>query len=96
VVAHVFADVGPHRQQHALAFVVAGTVLVRRAEVAGHDRAVYGADDLTEGDVARRVRQHVAAAHTTLGANQSRSFESEQNLFKIGLGKTRALRYVAH
>src|SRR5947199_1867093 len=35
VLAHVLADVGPYRQQHALALVVAGPVLVGLAEVAG-------------------------------------------------------------
>ena len=45
VAAHVLADVGPDGQQHALALVVAGAVGVGLAEVAGHDRAVDGADD---------------------------------------------------
>ena len=38
--AHAVADVGPDGQQHALALVVAGAVLVRLAEVADHDRPV--------------------------------------------------------
>ena len=37
------------REQHALALVVAGAVLVGLAEVAGHDRAVDGGDDLRPG-----------------------------------------------
>src|SRR5271163_4406988 len=40
--AHVLAHVGPHRQQDALALVVAGTVLVGQAEVARHDGPVHG------------------------------------------------------
>ena len=44
------ADARPHRQQHALALVVAGAVLVGLAEVAEGDRAVDGRHDLAEGD----------------------------------------------
>ena len=44
--AHLLADHGPDRQQHALALVVAGAVGVRLAEVAEDDRPVDRADDL--------------------------------------------------
>src|SRR5665213_4521860 len=43
--AHVLADVGPHRQQDALALVVAGAVLMGDAEVARHDGSVHGRHD---------------------------------------------------
>ena len=36
----MLADVGPDRQEHALALVVAGAVGVGLAEVAGHDGPV--------------------------------------------------------
>lgn len=49
--SHVFADVAPHGEQHALAFVVAGAVGVGVAEVAGLDRSVYGRHDLAESNV---------------------------------------------
>jgi len=35
--AHVLAHVGPHREQDALALVIAGPVLVGQSEVTGHD-----------------------------------------------------------
>ena len=40
VPAHVLADVSPHGEQHTLALVIAGPVLVRLAEIPGHDRAL--------------------------------------------------------
>jgi len=47
----VVTDLGPHRQEDTLAFVIARTVLVRFAEVAGDDRAVDRGHDLAEGDL---------------------------------------------
>ena len=95
MVAHVLAHVGPHRKQDTLAFVVAGTVLVGGAEVAGHDRPVDSAHDLTEGDLLRHPGEDVAAAHATLGADEAGTFESEENLLEVGLRKACSLCYVA-
>ena len=51
--SHVLAHVGPDAQEDALPLVIAGPVGVGLAEVAGHDGAVDGADDLAEGDLIR-------------------------------------------
>ena len=45
--AHVLADAGPDGEQHALALVVAGAVLVGLAEVADRDGAVDRADTIS-------------------------------------------------
>ena len=50
VATHVFADVGPDGEQHALALVVAGAVRMGLPEVTGHDRSVDGAHDRGEAD----------------------------------------------
>ena len=95
MMAHVLADVGPHGQQDALAFVVAGAVLVGLAEIAGHDRAVDGADDLAEGDLVRQPGEDVTAPHAALGADEPGSFQRQQDLLQVGLGKARSLGDVA-
>ena len=93
--AHVLADVGPDREQHALALVVAGAVGVGLAEVAGHDRAVDGADDLGEADLLRVAGQDVAAADAPLRAHQTGALEGEEDLLEVRLGEARALGDVA-
>ena len=90
------ADVGPDGQQHALALVVAGAVLVRLAEVADDDGPVDRADDLGEGDLLRRPGEHVAAAHAPLRAHQAGALEGQEDLLEVGLGEARALGDVAH
>ena len=50
---HHVAGLLPDREQHALALVVAGAVLVRLAEVAERDRTVDGRQDLGQPDLAR-------------------------------------------
>jgi len=79
------ADVGPHRQQHALPLVVAGAVGVRLAEVARRNGTVDGRDDLVQGDLLGRPRQHVAAADAALGAHQTGALERQEDLLEIGL-----------
>ena len=95
MLAHVGSHVGPHRQQDALALVVAGAVLVRLPEVTGNYRAVDGTHDLTEGDVGGRLGKHVTAAHTTLGTDHPRALEGEQDLLQVWLGQAGALGNVA-
>ena len=95
MVAHVLADLGPDGQQDTLALVVAGAVLVRLAEVAGHDRSVDGADDLAEGDLRRWAGQHVAAADAPFGSDEAGAFQGEENLLEVWLGEARALGDVA-
>ena len=50
VLAHVVADVSPHPKQDALAFVVAGTVLMGLSKVAGDNGAVDCGDYFIEGN----------------------------------------------
>ena len=94
--AHALADLGPHGEQDALALVVAGPARVGLPEVARHDGAVDGRDDLGEGDVLGRPRQHVAAPDATLGAHEAGPLQGEQDLLQVGLGKSRAVGDVAH
>ena len=90
------ADVSPDGQEDALTLVIAGSVLVRLAEVAGGDRPVDGGDDLGERDLFGRPRQHVAAADAALGADQPGALEGEQDLLEIGLRQAGALGDVPH
>ena len=85
MVAHVLANVGPDRQQHALAFVVASAVLVRLTEVPDHDRAVYGADDLAERYLLGHAREDVTTADAAFRADQPGTFERKQDLFQVRL-----------
>ena len=96
VVAHVLSDVSPYCEEHALALMVAGAVLVRLTEVSDHDRTVDGAHDLTEGDLVRQPCQDVPATHTALGPHEAGALESQQYLLEIGLGEASALGDVAH
>src|ERR687891_1022177 len=91
VAAHVLAQHPPDGQQHALALVVAGTVLVRLAEVAHGDRPVDGADDVAQRDGGRFPGEDVAAAHSPLRADQPRTLERQQDLLQVGLGEPGAL-----
>jgi hypothetical protein len=95
VLAHVIADVGPDAQEHALALVVAGAVLVGFAEITGDDRPVNGRNDLGERDALCRARQHVAATDAALGAHETDAFEAQKDLFEVGLGQARSLGEVA-
>ena len=94
--AHVGPHFGPHRQENALALVVAGTVLVRLAEVTGRDGPVDGSDDLAQGDVFRGARQHVAAPHATLRADEACALAREEDLLEVGLGEPRAFGEPLH
>ena len=95
MLAHVLAHVGPHRQEHALALVVAGAVLVGLAEVADRDRSVDRADDLAEGDGPRLASEHVAAAHAPLGPDEAGTLQREEDLLEVRLGQSGALGDVA-
>ncbi len=83
----MFADFGPDGQQDTLALVVAGPVLVGLTEVAGDDRPLDRADDLAQRDGIGLAGQDVAAADTTLGANQAGALQREKDLLQVGLGK---------
>jgi hypothetical protein len=86
VAAHVLAEHSPDGEQHALALVVAGAVLVGLAEVADRDGAVDRAHDVRERDGRRLAGQHVAAAHPPLGPDQAGALERQEDLLEIGLG----------
>ena len=93
---HLGAGLVPDREQHALALVVAGTVLVRLAEVAERDRAIDGRNDLGEQDLLGWPRQHVPAADAPFRTNESRALQGEQDLLEVGLGEAGAVGDVAH
>jgi hypothetical protein len=67
--------------------MVAGTVFVGDAEVAGHDGPIDSGHDLGERDLLWRSGQHVASAHSALGSDQPGALQSEQDLLEIGLGE---------
>jgi hypothetical protein len=90
------AYVRPDGKENALSLVVARTVCVRLAEVTGGDRAVDGGDDLGQADLFGESGQDVPASNAAFGANQARSFEGEEDLFKIGLGESGPLGDVPH
>ncbi len=96
MVAHHLAGLGPHPEQDALPLVVAGPVLVRRPEVPDGDRAVDGADDLAESDRARGAGENVPPADAALGADETSSFEREQDLLEVRLAEAGALGDVAY
>ncbi len=94
MMAHVIADLRPDREKHALALVVAGTVLVRLAEVACHDRAIDGAHDLSKGDLLGGPRQHVTASDAPLGPDEARALQGEEDLLEVWLREARPFRDV--
>jgi len=85
VMFHVFTRLLPDRQKNALALVVARPVLMRLAEITQSDRTVDCGDDFGQANVGRGSRQGVPAAHAALRAHESGSFESQEDLFEIGL-----------
>jgi hypothetical protein len=93
--AHHLAGLLPHREQHALAFVVAGAVGVRLAEVPEGDRAVDRGEDLGDADLLGGAREDVPATHAALRADQAGALQCEQDLLQVGLRQARALGDVA-
>ena len=81
------SDIGPHGEQDALPFVVAGAVFVRLAEVTRRDGAVDGRDDLGQGDLLGRACQDVAAPHAPLRPDQAGALEGQEDLLQVGLGE---------
>ena len=60
---HVFTCGLPHGEQHALALVIARTILMRLPEVTEHDGAIHGRHDLGEMNLISGTCQHVATTH---------------------------------
>jgi hypothetical protein len=96
VLAHVVPHVRPDAQKDALALVVAGSVLVGLAKVAGGDGSVDGGDDLGQRDGFGGSGQHVPAAHAALGAHETHALQAQENLLEVGLGETGAFGEVAN
>ena len=76
VLAHVIANVSPHAKQDALAFMVAGSVLVRFAEITGDNWTIDGGDDLGQGNVTGRTGENVAATYPPLRSNESHTLQA--------------------
>ena len=93
---HVFAGCFPDRKQHALAFVVARTVLVRLAEVAEGDRSVDCAQNLADANLLSGAGEHIATADTALRSYQSGALQREQDLLEVRLRQSGAFRNVAN
>lgn len=96
MMAHVIADLRPDCEEDALTLVVAGAVLVGLAEVACHYRAVDRAHDLSKGDLLGGSRQHVTASDAPLGPDEAGTFQGEEDLLEIWLGKARPFRDVSN
>ena len=86
MLAHHFAGFFPDRQEHALAFVIAGAVLMRLAKIAERDRTVNCRQDLGQSDLGGWPCQNVATAHATLGTHEPGPLECEEDLFEVWLG----------
>lgn len=95
VTPHVLAGLLPDSQKHALALVVARTVLVRLSEVAQRDGSIDGRDDFRESDLVWRPTEDVPATYTTLGANEAGTLEGEEDLLEVRLGQSSAFRDVS-
>jgi len=87
--AHVFTDVGPHRQQDALPLVIAGTVLVRDPKVTGDNRSVDRRHNFGQSEGFGGTIQDVATTHTALGTHQPGRLEGQKDLLEVGLRETR-------
>ena len=96
MLAHELAGLVPDRDQDALAFVVAGTVAVRLAEVADRDRSVDRRDDLRQLDSGWVPGQDIAATDAAFGAHQPGALEGEEDLLEVWLGQPRSLGDIAH
>ena len=92
----VSPHIGPHGQEDALPFVVAGAVGMGLAEVAGGDGPVHGGDDLGQADLLGQAGQDVATADAPFRAHQAGPLEGEEDLLEIGLGESGPLRDVPH
>jgi hypothetical protein len=64
MLAHVISHVSPDAEEHALALVVTGPVLVGLAKITGRNGPVYGRHDLSESDRFGGACEHVTTSHT--------------------------------
>jgi hypothetical protein len=96
VFTHVVAYLSPDTKQDALTLVVTGPIAVRLTKVAGDNWTINGGHYFGQCDAGSISGQYVASTDTSLGANQANALETEQDLFQIGLGESRALRQVTN
>ena len=94
--AHLLAGRLPDGEEYALAFVVARAVLVRFAEVAEADGAIDGAEDLADANLCSGPSQHVATAHSALGAHETGTLQREEDLLQVRLRDGSAFGDVTH
>ena len=92
---HVIARFLPDREEHALAFVVARTILVRLPEVPECDGTVDRRNDLGEADLVGWSAEDVPSTHASFGTNQTGAFQGEQDLLEVRLRKSSPLRDVS-
>lgn len=90
VAAHVLGGCSPDGEEHALTFVVAGTIGVGCTEVSEGDRPVDGGDDVAEGDLGRVPCQDVPASDPALGPHEAGPLQGQEDLLEVGLGQTGA------
>jgi hypothetical protein len=72
--SYPLADVSPDAKQDALALMVTGTVFMRLSKVTGHNRAVYGRDDLGQGDLLRGASEDIAPTDSSFGLDEAGTF----------------------
>ena len=83
-------DADPHLLQHAVALAV--VVLAHQRG----ERPVDRGEDVGEGDLGRRARQHVPTADAPLRAHQPRALHREQDLLQVRLRQSGPLGDLLH
>jgi hypothetical protein len=91
MVSHVVSCNIPNGEQDALSFVIARAILMGLAKVTKSDGAVYGRNNVRQTNIAWSFSQYVAATNAALRTHKSGAFQSEKDLFEIGLRKSSAL-----
>jgi len=89
VLAHVIAGLFPDRKENTLPLMVAGAILMWFTEIAECDGSIDRRNDLAQPNVLRCARKGVPATDATFGPHESSAFQSEKDLFQVGLGKSR-------
>lgn len=69
---------------------------MRLAEVTKRDRSIHSGDDLAQMDLFRGAGEGVTTPDSALGTDKTRSFERQEYLLEVGLGKRGALGDVLH
>ena len=96
MLTHVITGLLPDGQQNALTLMIARTILVRFPEVTQCDRTIDRRNHLVQTNLGGWASQGVAATDPPFRADQTGTFQCEQDLFQIRLGETRALGDVTH